>query len=73
MSPMLKGLAYRAGLDTRHDGIVLTRQVDAAEALNNFGESIVMDIIHQIDDYDFKIDPDELIIKLEQRYFQRSK
>lgn len=71
MSPMLKGLMYNAGLDTRHDGIVLTRQVNAAEALNNFGESIVMDIIHQIDDYDSnKIDPDQLIIKLMQRYFQ---
>lgn len=36
-----KELANEAGLDTQHDGIVLTKPVNAADALEKYGESII--------------------------------
>lgn len=44
----IKELANECGLDTRHNGIVLTRNVDAAEAFEKFAELIVQECINTV-------------------------
>lgn len=41
MNKQLEQLAEQAGLGVKHNGIVLTKNVNAAEALENFAELIV--------------------------------
>jgi hypothetical protein len=45
MNNRIKALAEQAGLATQHDGIVLTRQVNAAEALDVFANLIIQQAI----------------------------
>lgn len=45
MNNRLKGLAEQAGLATQHDGIVLTRQVNAADALYEYGRLVIQQCI----------------------------
>ena len=45
MNDKLKILAEQAGLATQHDGIVLTRQVNAADALYEYGKLIIQQCV----------------------------
>lgn len=45
MNNRIKALAEQAGLATQHDGIVLTRPVNAAEALDVFANLIIQQAI----------------------------
>ena len=41
MNALIRQLANEAGLDVKHGGIVLTRDVNAAEAFEKFAELLV--------------------------------
>jgi len=45
MNERITELADQAGLGIRHDGIVLTKDVNAAEALNQFAQLIAKECI----------------------------
>ena len=49
MNDKFKEIADRVGLGTRHNGIVLTKDVDAAEAFEQFAQSIVRECATLID------------------------
>ena len=52
MNDKFKEIADRVGLGTRHNGIVLTKDVDAAEAFEQFAQSIVEECCDAITEAD---------------------
>ena len=48
MNKRIQELADSVGLGVRHDGIVLTKNVNAAEAFEQFAELIIQKCISQI-------------------------
>ena len=53
MNDKFKEIADRVGLGTRHNGIVLTKDVDAAEAFEQFAQSIVEECLDAITEADY--------------------
>lgn len=70
MNEQIKELAFQAGFigESMYPILGTTQE----QALDNFAELIIKDVIKSVDSYDFKIDPDDLICELKQRYLQRS-
>jgi len=50
MNEQIKKLADQAGLGIQHNGIVLTKDVNAAEALDQFAELIVQECARELDE-----------------------
>ncbi len=51
MNERIKELADQVGLGTQHNGIVLTKNVDAAEAFEQFALLIVRECIAKYDEW----------------------
>jgi hypothetical protein len=53
MNNKFKEIAGRVGLGIRHNGIVLTKDVDAAEAFEQFAQSIVRECVGVVEGGNF--------------------
>lgn len=52
MNKRIEKIAADCGLAIRHDGIVLTKNVNAAEAFERFAETLVHECIQTVSDYE---------------------
>lgn len=48
MNKQIKEILNNSGLDIRHDGIILTKNITGAEGLQQFAELIVRECVQQI-------------------------
>jgi len=53
MNDKFKEIADRVGLGIRHNGIVLTKDVDAAEAFEQFAQTIVRECVGVVEGGNF--------------------
>ena len=63
MNERIRELAEQAGLGVIHNGIVLTKNVNAAEAFEKFAQSIVQECMNQVREQYLPVLEDELMMK----------
>lgn len=63
MNKRIQELANQVGLSVKNDGIVLTKNVNAAEAFEQFSELIIRELIDEAESYGLGVDAVEELKK----------